>query len=722
MKKIRGISQHDASDCGAACLSSIARAYGYDIPVSRMRQLASTERHGTSVMGLVEAAEKMGFIAKGIKGPPEALRSAPIPSIAHLIVNNNMYHFVVLCSFGKKGVKYMDPDGGTIKKETYEDLKEKWTGVIVVMVPGPEFVKMRNNHSLFKRFAELTSAFRKTLFQALIGAILFSLLGLSTSLFVQKIVDFVLVNHNFNLLNLMGMAMIGMLAMRIMISWFKSLFLLKAGHQVDAGLITGYYRHLLSLPQSFFDTMRTGEILSRINDAVKIRVFINHSLIEIAVAFLTIILTLTAMSLLSWQLCILVASVLPFYAILYLIYDRVNKSVLRNLMEESAGLESKLVETIQAQRTIRTFGWTSWANDIISGKLTGVLKMSYKAGFASIITGHSGEFISGLITILLLWVGAAKTCKGLLSPGELMSFYAMLGYLLVPLKSLGNLNQTFRDALIAADRLCQILDLEQEKHISTGIKIDRIEKDIEFRNIHFRYGSRPELFRDLCFSIRHGKLTGIVGRSGSGKSSIAALLRGEYMPVKGNLMINNCDIQQLERTTLRRRISIVPQQIELFSGSILDNIIPGESVPDWKKLLSIADQTGLIKLINQLPAGYYTEVGEHGLDLSGGERQRIAFARALYSKPDILILDESTAALDAVSESEILNTVSKLQNDSLTIILITHKLSLVRDAEHIVLIDNGKAPESGKHEELMQLNGKYRQLWLAQNINSTLKD
>ncbi len=717
MKKIKGVSQHDASDCGAACLSSIARAYGYDMPVSRMRQLSSTERQGTSVMGLVEAAEKMGFIAKGIKGPPEALRSAPIPSIAHLMVNNNMYHYVVLTRIGKKRVKYMDPDGGCIKKEKYDELKEKWTGVLVVIVPGPAFEKKKDNPSLFRRFTELTRPFQKTLLQAFIGAILFSLLGLSTSLFVQKIVDFVLVNRNLNLLNLMGMAMLGMLVMRILISWFKNLFLLKAGHQVDAGLITGYYRHLLSLPQSFFDTMRTGEILSRINDAVKIRVFINHSLIEIAVAFMTIIITLTAMSFVSWQLCLLVASVLPFYFILYLVYDRVNKSVLRNLMEESAGLESKLVETIQAQRTIRSFGWTSWANDIISGKLTGVLRMSYKAGFASIITGHSGEFISGLITILLLWVGASKSCQGHLSPGELMSFYAMLGYLLAPLKSLGNLNQTFRDALIAADRLFQILDLQQENHLSTGIKVERIEKDIKFHNVHFRYGSRPELFKDLCFSIPFGKVTGIVGRSGSGKSSIAALIRGEYMPLKGNLMINNCDIHQLERTTLRRRISIVPQQIELFSGSILDNITPGEHEPDWKKILAIADQTGLIKLINQLPEGFYTEVGEHGLDLSGGERQRIAFARALYSNPDVLILDESTAALDAVSESEILNTISKLKNDSLTIILITHKLSLIRDVDHIVLIDNGKAPESGRHEELMQLNGEYRQLWQAQNTD-----
>lgn len=715
MKKIKGIRQHDASDCGAACLSSIARAYGIELPISRIRQLASTERKGTSVMGLVEAAEKMGFIAKGIKGPLEALKSAPTPCIAHLLVNRNLHHFVVLTSMGKRWVKYMDPDEGLIKKLKIDEIREQWTGVLVVMVPGPSFEKIKGNPSLFRRFSELTAPFRRTLLQAMLGAILFSLLGLSNSLFVQKIVDFVLVNHNLNLLNLMGLSMVVLLLMRILISWFKSLFLLKAGHQVDAGLITAYYRHLLSLPQRFFDTMRTGEILSRINDAVKIRVFINHSLIELVVALLTVLLTLAAMSILSWQLCILVASVIPIYTVLYTLYDRINKSVLRNLMEESAGLESRLVETIQSQRTIRSFGWKSWANNIISEKLTGVLKMSYRAGFASIITGHTGELVSGLITILLLWIGAAKVTEGILSPGELMSFYAMLGYLLGPLKNLGNLNQTLRDALIAADRLFQILDLELEENINSGIKTDSHIQDIKFQNIYFRYGSRPELFSDLSFTIPAGKLTGIVGRSGTGKSSIAALLLGEYLPDKGNLMINDYDIRQLDRTTLRKRIAIVPQRIELISGSILNNIVPGDPEPDWNKLLNISKQTGLINLINQLPAGFETEVGEHGQDLSGGERQRIALSRALYTCPDVLVLDESTAALDPASESEIIQAVTELRNESMTIILITHKLSLIRDADHIILISEGKSHESGIHEDLVKENGVYNQMWSVQN-------
>ncbi|MFC2116224.1 peptidase domain-containing ABC transporter [Bacteroidota bacterium] len=715
MRRIRAIKQLDQSDCGVACLCSIARSFGYHIPLSKMRELAFTERSGTNVLGLVEAGEKMGFFAKGIKGPPQALRSAPLPCIAHLKVDRNLFHFVVLTWVGKRYVKYMDPESGSFKKVPYETFIENWTGVLIIFAPGPGFKKQNHNASLSARFLKLVRPFRRTITQALLGAVLYSLLGLSTSLFVQKIMDFVLVNRNLNLLNLMGLAMMSLLLIRILISWFKSLYLLKVGHQVDAGLVLGYYRHLLSLPQRFFDTMRTGEILSRMNDAIKIRVFINHTLIELIVAVLTILLTLLAMALLSFQLCMLVASALPLYALLYFIFDRINKTVLRKLMEETAGLESQLVESVQTQRTIRAFGWKAYAYDRTALKFTSVLKMNYKAGIASTVFGHAGELVAGALTILLLWNGAIQVIEGLLSPGELMSFYAMLGYLLGPIRNLGGMNRTIRDAIIAADRLFQILDLDHEKNTDSGIRVNSINRNIEFCNINFRYGARPELFRELSFSIPFGKLTGIVGKSGCGKSSIAAMLRADYLPQDGSLLINDCEIRQLNKVSLRRKIGLVPQYIELFSGSILENIAPGESGADTEKLVRLAYQTGLSHLIKQLPEGFYTEVGEHGLDLSGGERQRIAFARALYQEPDMLILDEATSALDPVSEAEIFKLVNELRKDSMTLLVISHKLSLVKNADHIILIDKGRAIESGRHDDLIQLNGLYHHIWSVQN-------
>jgi ATP-binding cassette subfamily B protein len=711
MKPIKPTGQHDGNDCGAACLCSVARAFGYHAPLSRIRQLTSTERNGTSVMGIVEGAEKMGLIAKGIKGPPEALRSAPVPSIAHIELKPGHYHFVVLTRVGKRRVKFMDPDGGRMRSSAFAEMEQKWTGVLIIVAPGPSFEKASSNPSLISRFTQVAGPLRGHLLQALTGTILFTLIGLSTSLFVQKIMDFVLVNHNPNLLNLMGTAMVILLIFRMLISWYKSLILLKAGHQIDGGLLLGYYRHLLALPQRFFDTMRTGEILSRMSDAIKIRVFINHSLVELIVAVLTILITLGAMALLSWQVCLLAASAMPVYLVLYTVIDRINKRVLRKLMEETAELESRLVESVRSQRTIRSFGWQNWSTGQISERLTHVLRGSYRAGISSLAASHSTDFVSALLTILLLWIGSGEALRGRLSPGELMSAYALLGYLTAPLQNLAGMNRTMRDAIIAADRLFQVLDLEQEDNLGAGILPDSLNGNIELRNVRFRYGSRPELFNDLSLTIPAGKLTGIVGSSGSGKSTIASLIRAEYAPTGGCIMINQINIGQMEKNNLRKKVAIVPQHIEIFSGSILENILPGLNNIDWKKLLWVADQTGLKEMIEHLPEGYNTRIGEQGLGLSGGERQRIAFARALYHQPDILILDEFTAALDPPSESEIMNAVQRLRTGNQTMIIITHKLGLVKDADHIVLIGHGKVIESGHHGELIQRKGNYYRLW-----------
>jgi ATP-binding cassette subfamily B protein len=296
-----------------------------------------------------------------------------------------------------------------------------------------------------------------------------------------------------------------------------------------------------------------------------------------------------------------------------------------------------------------------------------------------------------------------------------MSFYAMLGYMMGPVRSLTGMNRTIRDATIAADRLFQILDLAGEKNQKTGIGIKKITHDIQFQNVEFRYGSRPLLFKGLDFSIPRSAMTGIVGKSGCGKSSIASLLMGIYPPRKGRILVNNCDINQFNKIQLRQVIALVPQQPELLSGTILDNISPGEKDPDTDRIMQIAGQTGLTGFLNDLPGGIYTAVGEQGFTLSGGERQRIAMARALYRRPEILVLDEFTSALDAEAEQEMIKLVLSMKDQGMTLVVISHKLQIVRQADHIILLSDGKVSESGHHDELYGSGGQYRQCWEQQN-------
>ena len=715
MKKIKKIRQHDQADCGAACLVSVAAFHGMLLPLSRVREMASTDRAGTNVMGIIEAAEKMELTARGVKGPFEALPGAPTPSIAHVILRNRICHFVVLVSCGKHHIKYMDPAHGSIVTTSHEAFRQIWSGVLIIISPSASFSKAKKEIPVLNRFIELARPFRKIIRQALAGAVVYSLLGLSTSLYVQKIMDFVLVNQNTNLLNLMSCAMIMLLIIRNLTSYFKNLFLLKTGHQIDCGLMMGYYRHLLTLPQRFFDSMRTGEILSRMNDAVKIRFFINHTIVDLVVSLITILLTFTAMALLSWRLCLLAGLAIPVYGGIFIVYDTLNKSILRRTMEKAADLESELVDTVRAQRTVRGFNLQDYVYNKAESGFIDLIRMNFRGGLISIRVSEAGDFFSGLITILLLWMGSLRVLQNMLSPGELMSFYALMGYLMGPVRSLTGMNRTIRDATIAADRLFQILDLAGENNQKTAIGITKITHDIQFQNVTFRYGSRPLLFKGLDFSIPRSATTGIVGKSGCGKSSIASLLMGIYPTRKGRILVNNCDINQLNKTHLRQVLALVPQQPELLTGTILDNITPGERDPDTERIMQIVEQTGLTGFLNSLPGGIYTAVGEQGFTLSGGERQRIAMARALYRRPEILILDEFTSALDAEAEQEMIKLVLSMKDQGMTLVVISHKLQITRQVDQIILISDGKVSESGHHDELYGSGGQYRQLWEQQN-------
>jgi len=688
MPRIKPIRQHDQSDCGAACLASVAAFYGLHLPLSRIREYASTGRNGTNIMGLIEAAEKIGMTAKGVKGPCEALLYAPLPCIAHIITADMTHHFIVLASCGRKKIRYMDPAQGKMISVSHEEFCRNWSGILVILAPGTGFEKGNRTSSMINRYIQLIRPFRNMFIQALTGALVYSLLGLSTAIYVQKIMDFVLVSQNLNLLNLLSLAMILILFLRCLVGYLKNLFLLKTGHQIDSGLLMG---------------------------AIKIRHFINHFIIDLVVGLSSIIFTLLAMSILSWKLCLMVATAIPLYSLIIYIYDRFNRVILRKTMENAADLEAQMVESISSSRSVREFSLQGYCIGKTELPFIGFLRSSYQAGRAAIRSNQATELISSLLTVILLWVGSGRVCRQFLTPGELMSFYTMLGYLLGPVAILTGSSRSVRDAGIAADRLFQIMDLEREKNSDTGIRISEFNTSLEFRNVDFSYGSRPPVFSNLSFTIRAGSFTGITGKNGCGKSSLASLLMALYHPRKGKILVDGLDIKHLNTHDLRSLISIVPQHLDLFSGTLLENIAPGEKKPDMRKILELAGKTGLDQLLNILPDGVYTRIGERGFNLSGGERQRMAIVRALYRAPSVLILDEATSAMDPGAEEIIFSLLDVHQRNGMTLIIISHKLRSVIQADQILFLDHGRVAEQGTHAELVGHNGEYFQFWDIQN-------
>lgn len=714
-KKSIRIKQHDITDCGAACLASVCAYYGLQFPVARIRQYAFTDQKGTNVLGLIEAANKLGLSAKGVRAQFDALKMVPKPVIAHVIMQERLQHYVVVYKVQKSHVTYMDPGDGRMHKVTNEAFKRIWTGVLILMEPEETFKKGNQKTTMTKKFFSLLAPHKSVMIQAIFGALIYSILGLSTSVYVGKITDYVLVDKNINLLNLMGIIMLLIIVLRTFIGSMKSILALKTGQRIDAALILGYYKHLLTLPQQFFDTMRVGEIISRVNDAVKIRNFINNVSLDLVVNSMILLFTVGLMFVYSWELALITLASAPLFVLIFWGFNKLNRKYQRGIMESSAELESQLVESINSIATIKRFGIEEYANLKTESRFVNLLKNTFRSIYGSIMAQGGIQFVSTAITVAVLWMGSVLVIEQEMTPGTLMVFYSLIGYVVSPIGSLISSNQTIQDAMIAADRLFQIMDLEREEDNSRKIELEpEMVGDISFENVSFRYGSRKEVFNELNLIIPKGKTTAVIGESGSGKTTLVSLLQHIYPIQKGRIRIGDYDIEQITNRSLRRRVGTVPQQIELFAGTIVENIAVGDLNPDMKRIIDLVEQLGLKEFIERLPNGYATYIGEHGASLSGGERQRIAIARALYKEPEILIFDEATSSLDSISERYVKQALDNLAKQGKTIIVIAHRLSTVKNADMIVVIDDGKVVETGAHRELFKNGGMYNRLWTEQ--------
>lgn len=716
MKRGTLIKQHDIKDCGAACLASVGAYYGNKMPIAKIRQICHTDTRGTNVLGMIQGLEAMGFNAKGVKGDIEALSNIPLPAIAHIIVNGQLHHFVVIYKLSKGKVTVMDPAYGKLEEYSEEDFTKIWTGVLVILEKNEYFEQKDERTSVYARFWNLVKPHKSILFQALLGAVIYTVLGLSTSIYIEKITDYVLIDGNRRLLNLLSIGMIIILLFQIFISSMKSILVLQTGQKMDKHLILGYYKHLLKLPQRFFDTMRVGEIISRVNDAVKIRSFINDVAIQIFVNVFIVFFSFAMMFTYYWKLALIVALVIPFYLLVYWITNKLNKKVERQLMEESADLESHLVESLNSVRTIKQFGIETFANNTTDNKFSVLLKTIYKSVLNALFSGNSSEFLSRIFTIVLLWVGAGYVIDREITPGELLSFYALIGYFTSPVSQLIGMNKTVQNALIAADRLFEIMDLEREETTDKlELTADGIG-NIQFKDVHFSYGSRVDVFEGFNCEIEKGKTTAIVGESGSGKTTLASLVQNLYSLKKGKIMIGDYDIQYISNQSLRTMVSVVPQQIDLFSGNVIDNIALGEDIPNMQRIIDITKKLGILEFIEKLPNGFQTYLGENGSQLSGGQKQRIAIARALYKNPEVLILDEATSALDTESEQIIQRTLDEFKAQGKTMIVIAHRLSTIAHSDIILVMKEGKVIEQGSHKELLAKDSVYKRMWEKQSV------
>jgi ATP-binding cassette subfamily B protein len=374
------------------------------------------------------------------------------------------------------------------------------------------------------------------------------------------------------------------------------------------------------------------------------------------------------------------------------------------------------VESLNSASTIRRFSLEDYSNLKTETRFIGLLEKIFKSGLNSIFSSSSSALVTQLITLVVLWAGTVYVIRSQITPGELLSFYAIVGYFTGPVTSVIGFNRTLQDARIAADRLFEIFDLEVDSDDNRIELSPEMVSDISFEDVKFRYGTRVDVFDSLNLRIRKGEITAVVGESGSGKTTLASLLQNLYPLQSGHIRIGKYDLNHLTGKSLRKIVSIVPQRIDLFSGNIIDNIAAGELNPDMEKILSVCEKLGMTRFIESLPHGFRTFIGENGATLSGGQKQRIAIARALYRNPEVLILDEATSSLDSLAESFVQDTLRLLREEKKTVIIIAHRLSTISLADRIIVLDGGSVIQEGTFSELSVIDGHFRRMWMHQNI------
>jgi ATP-binding cassette subfamily B protein len=417
------------------------------------------------------------------------------------------------------------------------------------------------------------------------------------------------------------------------------------------------------------------------------------------------------MFLYCWNLALVMMLIIPVYLQLYFISNRINKKSRRKITEAGAVLENQLVESIRGIRTVRRFSVEDYFNWQTKKKFMPLMQALYQSGRTGLMLNHISEFHTQLLTIILLWTGSYFVMGGEISQGVLLSFYVLTGYFTAHLQALMGANKSMQDALIAADRLFEIIDLEREKDSVNPELTGLAAGDVEFSNVHFRYGMGNKVFDGLNLVVEQQQITAIVGKTGSGKSTLVALLQRLYHPEEGSILIGGTDIRHAGLAVLRRKIAVVPQQTDLFRGTIASNIALGEEEPDMQRIFGLCRRLGLHEFIDQLPGQYQAQIHEQGINFSGGRKQRIAIARALYRDPEILILEEAGASPDPESERKVLEALQWFYSRGKTIIVMARHLSIVKHCHRILLIKDGRLAAAGTHDLLMRENKEYAGWW-----------
>ena len=707
------VPQIDARDCGVAALASIAKFYGSDFSLAHLRELAKTNKEGTTALGIVKAANEMGFETRPVQADKTLfdMSDVPYPFIVHVNKEGKLQHYYVVYQTKKDYLIVGDPDPSVkITKMSKERFFSEWTGVAIFLAPKPSYQPHKDKKNGLLSFLPLIFKQKSLIAYIVLSSLLVTIINIGGSYYLQGILDEYIPNQMKSTLGIISIGLIITYILQQAMSFSRDYLLTVLSQRLSIDVILAYIRHIFELPMSFFATRRTGEIISRFTDANSIIDALASTILSLLLDVSILILVGSVLLAQNPNLFLLSLISIPIYIFIIFSFMKPFEKMNHDVMQSNSMVSSAIIEDINGIETIKSLTSEENRYQNIDSEFVDYLEKSFKLTKYSILQTNLKQGTKLVLNIFILWFGAQLVMSSKISIGQLITFNTLLSYFTTPMENIINLQTKLQSAKVANNRLNEVYLVESEFQVQENpVHSNFLMGDIEFDDLSYKYGFGRDTLTDINLTIKEGDKVSLVGVSGSGKTTLAKMIVNFFDPYKGQITINHQDIKNIDKKILRRHINYLPQQAYIFNGSILENLtLGGNSMISQEDILKACELAEIRQDIERMPMGYQTQLSD-GAGLSGGQKQRIALARALLTKSPVLILDEATSALDVLTEKKVIDNLMSLTDK--TILFVAHRLSIAERTNRVIVLDQGKIIEVGSHQELMKAQGFYHHLF-----------
>jgi len=704
--------QLDQSDCGVACLKTVLNFYKSDLSLEKLREYSGTSKTGTTMLGLLQCANKVGLESKGFEANIDALKENKQIAILHTVFEENLQHYIVCFGYdiAKDIFIISNPANNKIEYIKPDELDKLWQSKALLLfretdsLPKTKNVKKEKRKWLFDYVKQDVNI----LFMSLVLGVIISILSLATAVYSQKLIDVLLPSNNTFKITASLFLLLFFFLLNTFLIYIRTLFLIRQSKDFNIRIINYFYSTLLKLPKVFFDTRKIGDMVTRMNDTSRIQRTVTKIVSSVVIDIFMIVIASITIFNYNTTLGLITLSWIPIYLVLVLYFSPKIANKQKLVMQAYAKNESNYIDTINGIETIKANNKEFFYSNFTQSVYKYYQDSIFTLGKLGLSYGIANQLISNLFITGTLGYSVYLVLNGSITSGVIIAILQLVGILMQSTSSLAMINIDIQEAKIAFNRMYEFASIETENQ---GNKEINKFKTLEIKNLSFRFAGRRQLLKNLNLSVKKGEFIAVVGESGSGKSTLGQVLQQFYLFENGEIIINNqYNLKNISTSSWRDTIGVIPQEINIFSGNVIDNILLGaEDSPE--NVVSFCKENGFEKFIAQLPQGYSTILGEEGINLSGGQKQIIALARVLYKKPQFLLLDEPTSAMDRNTEKFTISLLNKIKKD-IAVLFISHRLHTLKNvADRIYVLGKGVFIAQGNHQELLETSNFYSDFW-----------